>query len=123
MHRKAHPIFHGAAVVVNDGLVQFPWSWVAGRSSCNGVPGAVVGGEPEPGADVVVTELAAAVVEAVVVPFVAPDGALLFGAVLPPLSVGTLEGAVVVGAAPPVAAWGGRAYDLVVAAWLDPPES
>jgi hypothetical protein len=72
---------------------------------------------------VVVTELAAAVVEAVVVPFVAPDGALLFGAVLPPLSVGTLEGAVVVGAAPPVAAWGGRAYDLVVAAWLDPPES
>jgi hypothetical protein len=60
-------MFHGAAVVVKLGLVQFPFIWVAGSSSCSGVPGAVV---DVPAPVVGVVDVPAVVVGVVEVPAV-----------------------------------------------------
>ncbi len=65
-------MFHPAAVMVNEGLVQFPWSWVGPNSTRAGPDGAVDGGlevvvVAPPAAVVVVDELPPEVAEVVVV--------------------------------------------------------
>jgi hypothetical protein len=76
-HLKAQPMFQPAAVVVNVGLVQLPWSCVGPRRTRAGPVAPVAGGvevvvdpppvavvvvDPPPAADVVVDPLPAAVV-------------------------------------------------------------
>jgi len=110
VHSNAQPMFHGAAVVVNEGLVQSPFIWVAGSSNCNGVPGAVVG--VEVGAVVGVTP------PGTVVAVVAP-----LGPVEAPWGVDVFEvpgGSVVVGAAVPVAAGGGSASSWLLVTAVEP---
>ncbi len=77
-HLNAHPMFHPAAVVVNGGLVQFPWSCGDVKRTRAG-PAAVVD-EVEGAVDVVVEPPAAA---AVVVVAELPPAAVVV-AVLPP---------------------------------------
>jgi len=107
VHWKAHPMFHGDAVMEKAGLVQLPCIWVAGTRSWRG-PGA--------GPDVVEVEVAAVVVvtAGAVVVVVAPRRSTaprcvtewaLAPLVLPGGSVD--DGVVVVGAPAPDAAGGG----------------
>jgi len=114
VHWKAQPMFHGGAVIVNVGLVQFPCNWVAGTRIWIG---------PVDGATVVDVEAAAVVVVLGAVVVVVAEPRPLAEApdeperavereraaellVLPGGSV--VDGVVVVGAAPPDAAGGGR---------------
>lgn len=93
---KAQPIFHGAAVVVNDVLVQLPLSCGEVRSTRAGpaaAAGAEVGVEVDPPATVVVVTPAAVVV-VVVAPLELPTAA-------PALAVPPLGAVVVVAAVEP----------------------
>ena len=87
VHLKAQPMFQPAAVVVKDGLVQFPWSWVGPRRTpaCAGAAVDDVDDDVDvvvepPAAVVVVEPLATVVVEPVDLPeagavvVVAPPG-------------------------------------------------
>ena len=80
-HLNAHPMFHPAAVVVNGGLVQFPWSCgdvkrtrAGPAAAADDVDGAVDVVVDPPATVVVVAELppAAVVVVAVLPPAAAP---------------------------------------------------
>lgn len=62
VHLKAQPMFQPAAVVVKDGLVQFPWSCVGPRRTPAGA-GAAVDDVDDVDDDVDVVEPPAAVVE------------------------------------------------------------
>jgi hypothetical protein len=88
-HSKAQPIFHGATVVVNEVLVQFPWSCGESRSWRAG-PAAAVEGDVVGAVEVVVAPALAAVVvvveppPAVVVVVPEPPPVAAVVVVLPP---------------------------------------
>ena len=86
-HAKAQPMFHGAAVVVNDVLVQLPLSW-GDVSSTRAGPAAAAGAEvavvDDPPATVVVVAPAAAVVVVVAALLALPPAAAAVVVVVPP---------------------------------------
>jgi len=102
-HRKAQPMFHEAAVIVNGVLVQLPWSCGEVRRTRAG-PDAAVDAVVDPPAAVVVVDPPAAVV------VVDPPAAVVVVTELPPAAVVVV--AVLPAADPEDAALGGGSFPL-----------